>query len=179
MGEFQAEAYRIEYGWDKIAIIRPANVYGPYDNFDPKTAMVIPSLIRRILDGENPLVVWGDGSEIRDFIFAKDVAFGMILAMEKAANGIPINLGSGTGITIKELVGTICACVEKPPVINWNSSQKTGDRVRLMDISRANSIGFKPMIPLKQGIKETIDWFKANRKKIDERYNIFYQKKFI
>ena len=79
MGELQAEAYKIEYGWDKISIVRPANVYGPYDNFDPANAMVIPSLIYRALDGEAPLTVWGDGTPIRDFIHARDVARGMML----------------------------------------------------------------------------------------------------
>jgi GDP-L-fucose synthase len=83
MGELQAEAYRIEYGWDKVSIVRPANVYGPYDNFDPANAMVIPSLIHRAVSGENPLVVWGDGSAIRDFIYARDVARGMLLVVEK------------------------------------------------------------------------------------------------
>src|SRR3990167_6602210 len=91
MGELQAETYKIEYGWDKIAIVRPANVYGPHDNFDPVNSMVIPSLIARVVEGENPLKVWGDGSEIRDFIHARDVAAGMILAMEKKADGTPIN----------------------------------------------------------------------------------------
>lgn len=179
MGELQAESYKIEYGWDKIAIVRPANVYGPYDNFDPKTAMVIPALIKRVLDGENPLSVWGDGSEIRDFIHAKDVASGMLLAIEKAANCIPINLGSGKGISIKDLVETICECVPNPPKINWDKSKKAGDKIRLMEIKRARAIGFKPKISLKTGIKETIDWFIENKDKNIKRYNVFYAKKFI
>lgn len=179
MGELQAESYKIEYGWDKIAIVRPANVYGPYDNFDPKTAMVIPALIKRILDGENPLSVWGDGSEIRDFIHAKDVANGMLLALEKAANCIPINLGSGKGISIKQLVETICECVPNPPNVFWDKSKKAGDKIRLMEIKRARAIGFQPEISLKIGIKETIDWFIDNKDKVNKRYNVFYAKKFI
>ena len=78
MGELQAQAYEIQYKWDKISIVRPANVYGPYDNFDPENAMVIPSLINRASSGERPLTVWGDGSPIRDFIYSEDVADGMI-----------------------------------------------------------------------------------------------------
>jgi GDP-L-fucose synthase len=78
MGELQAEAYQIEYGWEDVYIVRPANIYGPYDNFDPANAMVIPSLVRRALDGENPFVVWGDGSTIRDFLHARDCARGML-----------------------------------------------------------------------------------------------------
>ena len=81
-GELQARAYAIEYKWDKISIVRPANVYGSFDNFDPKNAMVIPSLIARALSGENPFVVWGDGMQIRDFIHARDVAHGMAIALE-------------------------------------------------------------------------------------------------
>lgn len=179
MGELQAESYKIEYGWDKIAIVRPANVYGPFDNFDPKTAMVISALIRRVLDGENPLKVWGDGSEIRDFIHAKDVARGMILAMEKRADCTPINLGSGEGISIREIVETICSSVENPPKIKWDLSKKAGDKIRLMDIKRAKLIGFKPEISLKKGIRETIDWFVKNRAIIDRRYNVFHKKRFI
>ena len=96
VGELQAEAYAIEYGWKKVSIVRPANIYGPYDNFDPANSMVVPSLIRRALAGEDPLTVWGDGSPIRDFIHAEDVARGMMLAVEKGVTE-PINLGSGTG----------------------------------------------------------------------------------
>ena len=91
MGELQAEAYKIEHNWNNISIVRPANVYGPFDNFDPKNAMVIPSLIHRISSGENPLLVWGDGSPIRDFIHARDVAHGMLMAVYKEID-IPINL---------------------------------------------------------------------------------------
>lgn len=178
MGELQAEAYKIEYGWDSIAIVRPANVYGPYDNFDPETAMVIPALIRRIVDGENPLTVWGDGIEVRDFIHAKDVAEGMLIAMD-SANCIPINLGSGTGVTIKELVEAICVSVDKPPEINWDLSKKSGDAIRLMDITRARSLGFKPKISLTEGIKGTVDWFLKHKEWVDQRYNVFKEEKFI
>lgn len=178
VGELQVEAYKIEFGWDKTTIVRPANTYGPYDNFDPKNAMVIPSLIRRVLGGENPLVVWGDGSEIRDFVFSRDIARGMILAM-KHADGSALNLGSGTGVTIKELVNTICESVEKPPRVVWDKSKKSGDKMRIMDIKKAQSIGYDPKTALKEGIKETIEWFLKNRKTIDKKYNVFYAKKFV
>jgi GDP-L-fucose synthase len=176
MGELQAEAYKIEYGWDKIAIVRPANVYGPYDNFDPGTAMVIPSLIKRALDGENPLVVWGDGSAIRDFIYSKDVARGMILAIEKGVD-VPVNLGSGTGITIKELAETIARLVPGASVkIVWDKTKPKGDKKRLMDTTRAQKLlGFKPLTSLDQGIKETIDWYLANKNLLNKRYNVFYE----
>ncbi len=172
MGEMQVEAYATEYGWKEIAIVRPANVYGRYDNFDPKNAMVVPALIRRIVEGENPLSVWGDGSEVRDFIHATDVARGMMIAMEHA-DGRPVNLGSGTGISIKDLVRAICGAVPHPPEVVWDISKKAGDRIRVMDISRARSIGYEPSISFTDGIRDTVEWFIANKVAIDGRYNVF------
>lgn len=176
MGELQAEAYKIEYGWDKISIVRPANVYGPYDNFDPENAMVIPSLIHRAMSGENPLTVWGDGSPIRDFIHAKDVALGMMLAVEKGINE-PINLGSGSGVTIKQIADIVAANVPNGPVkISWDTTKPKGDAKRLMDMARASSYGFKPSISIEQGIKETIEWYVNNRHNAANRYNAFTEK---
>ncbi len=176
MGELQAESYKIEYGWDKISIVRPANVYGPFDNFDPKTAMVIPSLINRAMSGENPLVVWGDGSPIRDFIYSKDVARGMMLAVEKGTS-IPINLGSGTGVTIKEVAEIIAKNIPGGPIkIIWDKTKPKGDKKRLMDMKRAKKLlGFKPVYSLKQGIKETTEWYIKNKDNTNKRYNVFYE----
>lgn len=178
MGELQAEAYKIQYGWDKISIVRPANVYGSYDNFDPANAMVIPSLIHRAISGENPLTVWGDGTPIRDIIHAKDVARGMMLAVEKGIT-LPVNLGSGTGVTIKQIAETIAKFVPGGPVkIVWDKSKPMGDKKRLMDITRAKKLlGFKPVISLEQGIKETIEWYLKNKAIINKRYNVFNEKK--
>lgn len=176
MGELQAESYKIEYGWNKISIVRPANIYGPFDNFDPQTSTVIASLIKRALDGENPLIVWGDGSPIRDFIFARDVARGMMKALEKGVN-VPVNLGSGKGITIKELAQTVAKLAPSGPIkIIWDRSKPKGDAKRLMDISRARKLlGFKPMISLEQGIKETMEWYMKNKDLLNKRYNVFYE----
>lgn len=175
MGELQAEAYKIEYGWDKISIVRPANVYGPYDNFDPNNAMVIPSLIKRALDGENPLTVWGDGSPVRDFIHAKDVARGMMLAVEKGISE-PLNLGSGVGVTIKEIAEIIAKCVPGDPIaINWDITKPKGDAKRLMNMERASSYGFKPIIGINEGIKETVAWYLIHRHVADKRYNAFVE----
>lgn len=171
MGELQAEAYRIEYGWEGISIVRPANCYGSQDNFG-LGAMVIPSLIKRAVDGENPLVIWGDGSQVRDFIHARDVARGMLLVMEQGIQE-PVNLGSGKGISIKELVDIIVSNLEDKPEIIWDTAKPSGDKKRVMDISRALSIGFSPTITLEQGIKETMDWYRKNRNVIDKRYNVF------
>lgn len=178
MGELQAEAYKIEYGWENISIVRPANVYGSFDNFDPENAMVIPSLIHRAISGENPLTVWGDGTPIRDIIHAKDVARGMILAVEKGIN-MPVNLGSGTGVTIKEIAETIAGLVPGRPIkIKWDKTKPMGDKKRLMDVARAKKLlGFKPSISLEQGIKETIEWYLKNKTQVNKRYNVFNEKK--
>lgn len=171
-GELQAQAYSIQYGWNTISIVRPANVYGKYDNFDPENAMVIPSLIHRAMKGEDPLVVWGDGSAIRDFIHARDVARGMLLVVEKGYNQ-PVNLGSGTGFTIKELVEIIVSHMEKKPKVIWDITKPGGDKKRLMNIERAKSIGWNPEISLSNGIKEVMDWYKDNMNTPDNRYNVF------
>lgn len=178
MGELQAETFKIEYGWDKISIVRPANVYGPYDNFDPKTGMVIPSLIHRAISGENPLKVWGDGSPIRDFIFSKDVAIGMMLAVEKGVN-VAVNLGSGTRVTIKEMVEIISRNIPGGPIkIEWDKSKPKGDAMRVMDMDRAKKLlGFDYQYSLEQGIKETIRWYLKNKNEVSKRYNSFYESK--
>ncbi|MDP3724892.1 MAG: NAD-dependent epimerase/dehydratase family protein [Nanoarchaeota archaeon] len=176
MGELQAEAYRIQYGKNNISIIRPANVYGPYDNFDPENAMVIPSLIKRAMDGENPLVVWGDGTPIRDFIHAEDVARGMMLTVEKKFSK-PINLGSGKGCSIKEIVSIIVENMERKPEIVWDTSKPSGDKKRLMDIERARSIGFEPNISIEEGIRGTMRWYAEHKEIIGKRYNVFRENK--
>jgi len=175
IGELQAEAYKIQYGWDKIAIVRPANVYGPYDNFDLENAMVVPSLIKRAVDGENPFVVWGDGSPIRDFIHSRDVASGMLLALEKCPGPEkPINLGSGRGYSIKELAEIIVNNLKNKPKIEWDTSKLSGDKKRLMDISRAKEIlGWQPQISLQEGVRKTMEWYKKNKEIVGKRYNIF------
>lgn len=172
MGELQAQAYKIEYGWDKVSIVRPANVYGPYDNFDPNNAMVIPSLISRSINGEDPLVVWGDGSQVRDFIHCDDVAKGMMLALEKLP-GLPLNLGSGTGISIKDIVGIILNNMANKPDVVWDSSKPSGDKIRVMDVFNASLIGFKPKISIDEGIKTTMEWYRENKDVADGRHNIF------
>ena len=169
MGELQAEAYAIQNGKANVSIVRPANVYGPYDNFDTDNAMVIPSLIRKAHENEF-LSVWGDGSPIRDFIYSEDVARGM-LHMVKNKVTEPVNLGSGTGITIKELATTIAS--ELGREIKWNVDKPMGDKIRLFDTNRAESYGFKPKTKLEDGISNTVRWFLDNLDIVDKRYNVF------
>ena len=173
--ELQADAYKIQYGWDAISIIRPANVYGPYDNFDTKNAMVIPSLIKKIINTKNKLDVWGDGLAIRDFIFSEDVAAAMIHAVYNKIN-YPLNVGSGNGVSIKKLINSIIKITKKENIkINWQKKKPSGDKIRLMDIQKLKKTGFKNFTPLNLGIKKTVDWFKKN-KKFRGRYNSFTEK---
>jgi GDP-L-fucose synthase len=172
MGELQAEAYKIEFGWKELVVTRPANVYGPYDNFDLDNAMVVPSLISRAASGQSPLVVWGDGSSVRDFVFAGDVARGMLLALEKLPEG-PVNLGSGAGASIKRLVDAIIACLDDKPLVQWDKSKPAGDKRRVMDISRAKAMGWRPEVSLEDGVARTLAWFKAEGGKSAPRHDVF------
>ena len=164
IGELQAQAYEIEYGWDSISIVRPTNTYGPYDYFDSDRATVVPSLIKKILSGDSSIVVWGDGSNVRDFMYSRDVAKGMMLVMEKSPGPkYPVNLGSGKRYSIKDLINIILDNVDKKPEIVWDTSKITGDNVRVMNIDRAKSLGFKQTISLEEGVRRTINWYKNER----------------
>jgi len=174
VGELQAEAYAIEYGWKKVSIVRPANIYGPFDNFDPANSMVVPSLIRRALS-EDPLTVWGDGSPVRDFIHSEDVARGMMLATEKGVTE-PLNLGSGKGVTIKQLVDIIVSNLPKKPKVVWDTTKPAGDKKRLMDMTRARKYGFEPQISFEQGIAQVMKWYQETGGKVGQRYSVFDQK---
>ncbi len=180
MGELQASAYREQYGWDRIAIVRPANVYGPFDNFDPKTAMVISALINRVVAGEDPLVVWGDGTAARDFVYSEDVAEGMLLALEKAANCTPVNLGTGVPVTIKELVEKVTRLAGKAPRVVWDTSMASGESVRVMDVTRARELlGFRARTSLDDGLRRTIEWYVRDRHLAGHRYNVFNKEEFL
>ena len=130
--------------------------------------MVVPSLIRKAY--ENDIIeVWGDGSSIRDFIHAKDVALGMLFAVENKITK-PINLGSGTGVTIKQLADTVANYFNKP--IQWLTDKPAGDAKRIFSMERANSYGFYPEVSLEDGVKDAIEWFIANKDIVDKRFNI-------
>jgi GDP-L-fucose synthase len=176
IGELQVEAYHEEFGWDRAVVVRPANVFGPHDNFDPATAMVIPALIARAVAGENPLRVWGDGSAVRDFIFSRDCAEGMILAMERAPADTPINLGSGAGTPIREVVEAVLNCVGNRPEVAWDLSRPRGEPKRVMDVQRARSLlGFRTRTPLPEAIRETVEWYLSHRDAQALRHNPFLQ----
>jgi GDP-L-fucose synthase len=164
IGELQAESYEIEYGWNGISIVRPGNTYGPHDDFDSDGAMVVPSLIKKILSGEKQITLWGDGSNVRDFTHCRDIAKGMMLVMEKSPGATsPVNLGSGGGFSIKELVEVILENVDEKPEVIWDTTKPSGDKIRVMNVDRAKSLGYNPSISLEQGIKETIDWYRNEK----------------
>jgi GDP-L-fucose synthase len=173
IGELQAEAYGIQYGNKNISIVRPANVYGAYDNFNPANAMVIPSLIRKAQEND-VLEVWGDGSAVRDFIHADDVAKGMIFAVENKITE-PINLGSGKGYSIKQVVEMVVKHCNKNISVKWLTDKPSGDALRLFDMTKAHSYGFNITVDLEEGIKKTTDWFLKNKSIIDKRYNAFVE----
>jgi GDP-L-fucose synthase len=171
-GELQAEAYQIEFGWDKISIVRPSNVYGPHDNFDSPNAMVVPSLIKKASLRENPFNIWGDGSQIRDFIYSEDVADGMLFIMKNGINK-PVNLGSGIGHSIKSLVEIILNHYGYIPKIIFDSSNPSGDKKRVLNTERAKEYGFSPKTSFDKGIKKTIEWYEKNKDSNKCRYDIF------
>ncbi len=177
MCELQSEAYEIQYKWKGVSIVRPANVYGPFDNFDPRNAMVIPSLIHKALTEKKTLKVWGDGSSIRDFIYSSDVARGMMLLIKKKIIE-PINLGSGKKVTIKKIVETIVKYLPRKINVEWDISKPSGDKIRLMDINKLKKIGFTPEINIDIGIKQTLEWYinYLKYKKKNNRYNSFLEK---
>jgi len=174
IGELQVEAFRIQYNFKSLHIVRPANIYGPFANFDPENSMVIASLIRRIFNGENPLVVWGNGAAIRDFIFSGDVASGMIDVMQNKIEK-PINIGSGTGVSIKKLVNTILSnpLIKKKPKVIFDKTKPSGDKKRILDTRLAKSYGIESKISLEEGLTETINWYLKNRHLTKKRFNYF------
>lgn len=174
MAEMQIQAYRIQYGLGNFAVVRPCNVYGPGDNFDPKNAMVIPTLMWRVLNREDPVLVWGDGSAIRDFAYSRDVAEGILLALHHGTQGQYVNLGSGLGVTIRELVETMCRVV--PFNYAFDANKPAGFRRRIMDISRAREwLGYDPSTSLYDGLKETWEWFLQNKEEYLAKKNYFLE----
>ena len=171
MGELQVEAYRVQYGMKHFAVVRPANVYGPGDNFDAETAMVVPSLMARIRKGEDPLVVWGDGSAVRDFVYSRDVAGGTVLALYHGTGGGFVNLG-GAGVTIRDLVGTLRQFISFR--YEFDTAKPSGIPRRVMDISLARkTIGYDPSTSLRQGLEETWRWFVEHGQEFINKKNYF------
>lgn len=171
MAELQIKAYKIQYGMENFSVVRPCNVYGPGDNFDPENAMVIPSLMSRIYKKENPVLIWGDGTAVRDFAYSKDVAEGVILALYHGTKSGFINLGSGKGVTVKELVETLRSFIDFN--YKFDTTKSSGFPRRIMDISLAREIDYNPTTSLLDGLKETWDWFLKNQDEYLKKKNYF------
>lgn len=172
MAEAQIYAYKVEYGLNNFSIVRPSNVYGPGDNFNPENSLVIPSLMYRIYNGEDPLVVWGDGSAVRDFVYSKDVAEGIIQALYYGTKSGFVNLGSGKPCTIKKLVETLHSFIDFNYV--FDPSKPRGAQKRVMDISLAKKmIHYNPSTNLKDGLKKTWEWFIKHPEEHKKKFNYF------
>ena len=162
----QSQAYRAQYGFNSIFLL-PLNLYGPRDNFDPKSSHVIPALIRKFIEArekdENEVVVWGTGKSTRGFLYVEDASEGILLAAEKYNKSEPVNLGSSLEISIKdlaELVAKLCGFKGK---IRWDTSKPDGQPRRKLDTSRAErEFGFKAKMDFEEGLKRTIEWYKKN-----------------
>ena len=179
MGELQAEAYNKEFNSMHISVVRPANIYGPHLNFNPTNSMVVASLIRRLIEKENPFIVWGDGSAIRDFVYSEDVANAMIKILQKRIK-FPLNIGSGEGTSIKNLVKNILLTkyITKKPKVVFDRSKPSGDKKRVLDMKLAKKNGISCDTTLLIGLDKTIEWYLKSSKKITKKkYNYFLDKK--
>jgi GDP-L-fucose synthase len=161
VGEVLGLAFQLEHGWDAMKVVRPANVYGRYDVIDPLRSQVIPALIHKFLREKKRVSVWGDGSAVRDFVFSDDIAFWFAKAMLSLPPNYPVNLGSGSGITIEELAQTVATVTGFSGHIEFDVSKPSGDPIRLLDITRARRLmAYENLTPLEEGIAKTMDWMR-------------------
>ncbi len=161
----QAQAYRAQYGFHGIFLL-PVNLYGPRDNFDPKSSHVIPALIRKCLEaireGSSEIIVWGSGEPTREFLYVEDAAEGILLAAEHYDKPEPVNLGAGFEISIRDLVDLIAKLTGFSGQILWDRSQPDGQPRRCLDTSRARKeFGFSAKVGLQEGLKRTIQWYRG------------------
>ena len=164
----QSQAYRQQYGYNSIFLM-PVNLYGPRDNFDPRSSHVIPALIRKCLEakesGADSIEVWGDGSPTREFLYVEDAAEGILLAAEHYNSSEPVNLGSGMEISIKDLVELIARLTGFEGRLVWDTTKPNGQPRRRLDVSRAEKeFGFKAKVDFEEGLRRTIDWYRQNHK---------------
>jgi GDP-L-fucose synthase len=159
----QCQSYREQYGMNAIYLL-PVNLYGPGDNFDLESSHVIPALIRKCVEavktGREEIVLWGDGSPTREFLYVEDAAEGILLATESYDKSDPVNLGSGMEISIRDLATNIAAMTGFSGRITWDTSQPNGQPRRCLDVGRAQSeFGFRAATPFEAGLRKTIDWY--------------------
>ena len=160
----QAQSYRGQYDFNAIYLL-PVNLYGPGDNFDPKSSHVIPALIKKVDDAqrkrERSITVWGGGKASREFLYVDDAARAIVLAAERYSGREPVNIGAGFEITIKELIGLIASLMGYIGEIRWDTSKPDGQPRRMLDISRAQKeFGFTASTSFKKGLAKTIAWYR-------------------
>jgi len=163
----QSQAYRQQYGMNSIFLL-PVNLYGPRDNFDSESSHVIPALIRKCAEALDrncaEIVLWGDGSPTREFLYVEDAAEGIVAAAERYDSPEPVNLGSGMEISIRDLAQKIAELVGFRGRIEWDTAQPNGQPRRRLDVSRAEKeFGFRAKTSFDEGLRRTIVWYLANR----------------
>jgi len=166
----QSQSYRAQYGYNSIFLL-PVNLYGPGDNFDPASSHVIPALIRKCLEakerGDKEIIAWADGSPTREFIYAEDAAEGITLATMRYNSSDPVNIGSSFEISIKDLTELIARLTGFEGSVRWDTSKPNGQPRRKLDTTRAKEyFGFSAKTNFEDGLRQTIDWYLANRSKI-------------
>jgi len=170
----QTQAYRQQYGFNGMFLL-PVNLYGPGDNFDPRSSHVIPALIRKIWAakqaGDASVDVWGDGSASREFLYVEDAAEAIVLAAERYNGSDPVNIGSGMEITVKELVNVLTKLIGYEGAIRWDTTKPNGQPRRSLDVSRAKkAFGFRASTDFLTGLRQTVEWWEAaSRKEIASR----------
>lgn len=162
----QLQAYRQQYGFDGIYLL-PVNLYGPEDNFDPRSSHVIPALIRKVYEaqqrGDKQIPVWGDGSPTREFLYSTDAARGIVMGTQFYSELEPVNLGTGYEISIKDLITLICELMDYDGELVWEVDKPNGQPRRCLDTQRAKEkFGFVAEMEFKQGLKNTIDWYRQH-----------------
>ena len=156
-----AQAYREQYGLDSIFLL-PTNLYGPGDNFDLETSHVIPALIRKMLESPDQVVLWGDGSPTREYLYVDDCVDGLTLAAERYDGADPVNLGSGVETSIRHTAELVAEIVGFEGEIVWDTSMPNGQPRRSLDASRARELfGFEAKTPLREGLERTIAWYRS------------------
>jgi GDP-L-fucose synthase len=168
----QSQAYRQQYGFNSIVLF-PVNLYGPRDNFDLKTSHVIPALIRKFGEAKDlkkdQVELWGDGSPSREFLYVEDAAEGILLAAEQYNDSLPVNLGTGEEVAIRDLAELIAKEVGFAGPIKWDITKPNGQPRRCLDVTRAKEFfGFQARHRLREGLKKTVQWFQDNRNKLRE-----------
>jgi GDP-L-fucose synthase len=156
-----SQAYREQYGLNAIYLL-PANLYGPRDNFDLESSHVIAALIRKMIESPREVVLWGDGTPTREFLFVEDCVEGLALAAERYDGADPVNLGNGIETSIRDLAETIAEVIGFDGEIVWDTSMPNGQPRRQLDTSRAGELfGFRARTPLREGIERTVAWYRA------------------